>query len=103
MTGQEAGGGRGASTFHLPTLRSFGDLPLLAETLNPPPQRGRGWSVAWTLQGGQEVAAAPKDCADGPRLRDGWYSGPSVTRLQLKASVCMQGVPAPSWAFSLPA
>lgn len=41
MTGQEAGGGRGASTFHLPTLRSFGDLPLLAEPLNPPPQRGR--------------------------------------------------------------
>lgn len=42
MTGWEAGGGSGGSDFHLPTLRSSGDLPLLADMLKPPPQRGKG-------------------------------------------------------------
>lgn len=34
MTGQEAWEGLGASAFHLPTLKSFWDLLLLAEMLN---------------------------------------------------------------------
>lgn len=74
MTGQEAGGGGGGggSTFHLPTLRSSGVLPLLAKVLNP--QRGKDWPVAWALQGGQEGAAAPKYCAnEKSRSWRGWW------------------------------
>lgn len=58
------GEGVGASAFHLPTLRCSWDGPLLAEMLNPPLQRGKGWVVAWTLEGRQEMAAALQDCAD---------------------------------------